>query len=146
VNIELEKITSETQVLNNRFVNDRRALSKRKTELFEEFKSQISTWALTRPHSDELEDAFLEQRKTIVSINDEFGDWTRRYNEAQKQLQGDLTPPSESDDETKLFDVQRFRELLRNFEPELLRLEKIINRFEGAVRILSSFNSSPERN
>jgi uncharacterized coiled-coil DUF342 family protein len=112
---ELEKITSETQLLYGQFSNDRRALSRRRSELVEQFKSQVSTWELTRPHSDELESGFLEQRKAIVSINDEFTDWTRRYNAGQRQLQAQLTSPSESDLSTKISDVRKLRgELLRN--------------------------------
>ena len=142
---ELEKITSETQLLYGQFSNDRRALSRRRSELVEQFKSQVSTWELTRPHSDELESGFLEQRKAIVSINDEFTDWTRRYNAGQRRLQAQLTSPSESDLSTKISDVRKLRgELLRNFEVELPLLEKIIRRLESAVGVMSRFNSSPE--
>jgi hypothetical protein len=145
VSIELEKMASETQLLHGRFLNDRRALSRRRAELVEESKSQVSTWELTRPHSDDLENGFLEQRKAIVSINDEFTDWTRRYNAGQRQVQAQLTSPSESDLPTKISDVRRLRgELLRNFEVELPLLEKIVRRLENAVGVLSSFNSAPE--
>jgi len=145
VSIELEKMASETQLLHGRFLNDRRALSRRRAELVEESKSQVSTWELTRPHSDDLENGFLEQRKAIVSINDEFTDWTRRYNAGQRQVQAQLTSPSESDCRRKISDVRRLRgELLRNFEVELPLLEKIVRRLENAVGVLSSFNSAPE--
>lgn len=144
MNIELERISAEAQNLHERFLNDRGELSKRRSELFKEFKSQVATWELTRPHSDDLERAFLAQRKAIVAINDEFNDWTRRYNEAQKQVVRQLTPSSESDDETRLSDVRKLLELIRKLEPELPRLKKIVNRLENTVRVISSFNPAPQ--
>lgn len=145
MDIELEQVVSEARRLHDQFVTDHVALVQRWSELVEEHKSQVDTWSLTRPHSDELEESFLEQRKSNMSINSEFRDWTRRYNVIQTELQSELTLPSEADVRTKLAAMRKLRsETLRNLEVEIPLLQGILSRFESAVRSLGSYNSAPE--
>jgi hypothetical protein len=140
--IDLGKMVSETQLLQHRFTDSHEELTRRWSTLVEEFKSQVKTWSLTRPHRDEMEAAFLGQRRRIMSINGEFHGWTKRYNALQTRLQSELTPASKSDLATKLSDVRRLRhEILRNLDVEIPLLEDILNRFESAVNTLGSFNS-----
>jgi hypothetical protein len=142
LNPELEKNAKESLRLHDRFAGEHALLIQRWTVLINEHKSQVDAWALSRPHDDESELRFLEQRKANMLIHDEFRVWIGRLNSTQKRLQTELTPTSESDISTKLIDVKKLsEELIRNLEIELPKLRKIVQRFHESVSKLASLNN-----
>jgi hypothetical protein len=141
VNIEQKRVLSEVHELYGQFVKDQKEIERRRSELFREFQSQTGLWSFTRPHDDESEYEFLEQRKTINSIHDEYNVYLKRCNAVQRQVVSTLTPPSETDIETTMSDLQRLKEMTLNLEPELQQLQEIVVRYEVALNVLRKFNS-----